>query len=598
MPDTNQPRCYSYLRFSRPEQKKGDTVRRQLEASARYAQEHGLQLDKNLTMMDKGLSAFRSKHIEKGALGVFLGAIEKGKVPRGSYLIVESLDRLSRDNVLVALPQFIDIITGGVVIVTLMDRQTYSEQSIKENPYQLMASIGVMARANEESEKKSERLTEAWKNKHANIATKPLTARTPSWLRLNKKTSQIEIIPERAEIVRQLFQMVIEGTGIHSLVVWLNKNQIETWGVGKAKAKTWSLSSTAKIIKGRAALGELQPVNREPISGYYPAVVNEETWYAAQTSLAGRKVGKGRTGALNNLFTYKARCGYCGAAMRFHQSKQGRLRYFICANAKYKRNCEHSAAIQYRELEEAFLAYCTELDVSRLFIGARGNEELIQAQQKAASITGRIAMLDKRINNLTEAIADAEDKESRKGLVEAHDKYFQERKGAEIERQEIEQTIDALTHADKQTADRLKSIQELQSKIAKAEGQERVELRKNLRYEISGILESMECFTEGLQNRWVQVTDNGLEIQEGQPQDLTSDYPEWMTDLWLQHIASNTGREHAAFLVKFKNGHCRLFRWSKQDAAFKQQIVDVEGIVEFTGQFSADKKPFGTGKGI
>lgn len=47
--------AYSYVRFSSPEQAKGDSVRRQVEAAERYAQSHGLRLDDRLT--DAGLSA-------------------------------------------------------------------------------------------------------------------------------------------------------------------------------------------------------------------------------------------------------------------------------------------------------------------------------------------------------------------------------------------------------------------------------------------------------------------------------------------------------------------------------------------------------------
>ena len=57
-------------------------------------------------MRDEGLSAFHQKHVTKGALGTFLAAVEAGKVPPGSVLIVEALDRLSRANPMDAQAQF------------------------------------------------------------------------------------------------------------------------------------------------------------------------------------------------------------------------------------------------------------------------------------------------------------------------------------------------------------------------------------------------------------------------------------------------------------------------------------------------------------
>ena len=44
--------------------------------------------------------SFDSSNINKGGLGVFLKAIIKGRIKRGSYLLIESLDRLSRVEVL------------------------------------------------------------------------------------------------------------------------------------------------------------------------------------------------------------------------------------------------------------------------------------------------------------------------------------------------------------------------------------------------------------------------------------------------------------------------------------------------------------------
>lgn len=51
------PKAYSYLRFSRPEQLKGDSRRRQLDLSRQYALEHGLDLDQEF--QDLGVSALR-----------------------------------------------------------------------------------------------------------------------------------------------------------------------------------------------------------------------------------------------------------------------------------------------------------------------------------------------------------------------------------------------------------------------------------------------------------------------------------------------------------------------------------------------------------
>ena len=69
-------KAYSYIRFSTPQQALGDSLRRQTEKAAKYAVEHGLTLDTELNLSDLGVSAFRQSNAKKGALRVFLDALE------------------------------------------------------------------------------------------------------------------------------------------------------------------------------------------------------------------------------------------------------------------------------------------------------------------------------------------------------------------------------------------------------------------------------------------------------------------------------------------------------------------------------------------
>ena len=95
-PDPFMPaKAYSYLRFSTPEQMKGDSQRRQLEAAQSYAREKGLELDEQLTFHDLGVSGFRGANATTGKLKAFRRAIEDELVEAGSYLLVEDFDRLS-----------------------------------------------------------------------------------------------------------------------------------------------------------------------------------------------------------------------------------------------------------------------------------------------------------------------------------------------------------------------------------------------------------------------------------------------------------------------------------------------------------------------
>jgi DNA invertase Pin-like site-specific DNA recombinase len=99
----------------------GDSLRRQTEAAREYATRHGLDLDEELTFRDLGVAAFRGRNVEVGALGAFLAAVREGLVAEGSYLLVESLDRVSRQTAWDAADTMRDIVRAGVNVVDLGD---------------------------------------------------------------------------------------------------------------------------------------------------------------------------------------------------------------------------------------------------------------------------------------------------------------------------------------------------------------------------------------------------------------------------------------------------------------------------------------------
>ncbi|MCX4136523.1 recombinase family protein, partial [Vibrio parahaemolyticus] len=119
--------AYSYIRFSSAQQAQGDSLRRQTQLAQRYCEENNLTLS-DTNFQDLGVSAFHSDNVkEDSGLGQFLEALEQGAIPEGSYLLVESLDRLSRAKVQTALIQMLRITQLGVKIVTLMDNRLYDK---------------------------------------------------------------------------------------------------------------------------------------------------------------------------------------------------------------------------------------------------------------------------------------------------------------------------------------------------------------------------------------------------------------------------------------------------------------------------------------
>jgi DNA invertase Pin-like site-specific DNA recombinase len=155
------PKAYSYIRFSTPAQAKGNSQARQIDKATRYAAEHGLALDTELKLTDLGVSGYRGKNVKKGALGLFLGAIQEGLVPKGSALLIENLDRLTRDEIFDAMPLFFQIINAGVVLVTLTNHEAYSRERLSNEPYAIYGVVSELIRANRESFYKGQRVADA-----------------------------------------------------------------------------------------------------------------------------------------------------------------------------------------------------------------------------------------------------------------------------------------------------------------------------------------------------------------------------------------------------------------------------------------------------
>ena len=320
--------AFSYLRMSRPEQIKGDSLRRQLEASREYAIKHGLTL--NETMQDIGVSAFRGKNRTEGTLAAFLDLIRDGDIPSGSVLLVENLDRLSREQVSTALALFLSIIDAGVSIVTLSDGQVYSKAEVDRDFTKLLMSIVYMARAHDESAMKSARLVESWKAKRARAQADPkakLTGCIPGWLTLNKARTEFRVREDRAAIVCRLFEECASGIGSRMSARRLNDENVTPFG----RAKGWRNTSIRQILTNEAVIGRFQPgVMKDgvrvpegpPIEGYFPAIVPEALFFRAQKAMTGRRKGSAGQdrGTCANLFRGLVRCAYCGGPMYYHTS--------------------------------------------------------------------------------------------------------------------------------------------------------------------------------------------------------------------------------------------------------------------------------------
>ncbi len=391
-------KAYSYIRMSTDTQLKGDSLRRQLEASEAYAKNHDLELVKSIDgilLEDIGVSAFKGKNTEKGVLAVFLDALNKKQISKNSVLLIESLDRLSRDKLSEALAQFMSILNKGVEIVTLADNQVYTKEIINQNVGPLFVSLGIMFRANEESEMKSKRLTAAWDNKRRNASNKIISRKCPAWLQYSETSGKFEVIEERVKVVKMIFDMCVNTCGIWAITRHLNQTNTPTFG----KAKLWHLSYVRKIIGSRALLGEFHPISTvdgkkekvgEPINDYFPKVIDEQTFLLAQVSIARRhKLSKGRKGkTFTNLFSGMTYCSKCGERMlvRSHREKSTNIvkpKYLTCLNHSFGGGCD-TLGWRLDEFEQVMFRHLREVNFEDLIVISNDEEKVSLSDQVEA----------------------------------------------------------------------------------------------------------------------------------------------------------------------------------------------------------------------
>ncbi|MES2786149.1 MAG: recombinase family protein [Pseudomonadota bacterium] len=317
-------KAYSYVRFSSPEQAKGRSQARQLESCEAYCKKHGLALatDADGTFLDRGLSAYKSEHVgDKGQLKRFIDKVEDGSIEAGSYLIIESLDRLGREEVNEAYDRLRDLLKRGIKVVTLADERVYTKDA---GLIEMIVSILVMSRANEESRTKSARVGDAMRKKqdNARLNKTPMGKQAPKWLQVS--ADGFSVNAERAAVVERIFEMAINGYGKTATAKALNAESIPAFKSSLAKPVAWGTSSIDKVLKNRATLGEYQMYSvqgsadgkrmprGEPVPDYFPRIIDETTFYAAQAAVNQRRLFKSTKQSKNfNLWSGLAFCREC-----------------------------------------------------------------------------------------------------------------------------------------------------------------------------------------------------------------------------------------------------------------------------------------------
>ena len=295
-----------------------------------------------------------------GALKRLIDLVDKGEIPKGSVLIVEHLDRLSREKVSDALTLFLNLLKEGIKIVTLQDNMEYDEDSIN-NSSQLFISISYMTAAHDESLKKSKRIREATKEKWKKLRNneiKIFSVKCPYWITWSEDKTKFVKIPEACEAIKLIFKKRLEGKGSYKIEKELNLDPY-VWKPPvspRNKSVGWRDAYINKILRSRKVIGEFQPHEQktertikngreeertvrvavgDPIKNYYPKVIDEGMFFKVQELIKQNgkmpgNAGGGNTDKCNNLFSNVVKCGICGSSMQYVNRGRNAWTYLVC----------------------------------------------------------------------------------------------------------------------------------------------------------------------------------------------------------------------------------------------------------------------------
>lgn len=509
-------KVFSYIRWSKPDQDLGDSERRQLEMTKRFAKRSNLPFDETLHLQDEGLSGFHGTHRKRGALGRFLLRVESGDVPAGSVLVVERIDRLSREGILTTLKTSIDTLwEHGITFATVSPEQTYPPGC--DNEPKFFALLLYLKLAYDESKQKSDRIKEIREHsrKEAKDNGKKINGQFPYWLNAVRDTNEnitgFKVIPEAVETIKMMFDLRLSGMGKLAIAQKLNK--CASWTpppkrnrvTRKLKVGGWRETYVQSILQNKAVIGQhqLHKIVKgervkvgDALDNYFPRIVKDSTFFAVQKMFEKNRGKGGRHGKVRNLFTHIIRCGYCGGSEIFVNggSKKNNPNYLMCDKYRLKNGCSRNS-IRYDEVESIILSNCQSIRPEQVLPNKDKQQKVCNVlRQRIASCEVELQSIERQIDNYMANLGDAVNPKVRercnRKITELDEKSQTLQNQQKEDRRELRNA-----ESNRQSVTKWQEgLKSLQKAIQKNNASD---LRMKLRMHLAEFIESIEIFGKG-----------------------------------------------------------------------------------------------------
>jgi len=390
-----------YHRFSSKRQDRGSSLIRQAERTADLCARKGWEIVE--TIEDRGQSAWKGDHLSVGNLGKLRARIDAGLIPPGTRLVVENIDRLSRQDYRTARRWIEDVTDANIIVAVhspelILDREAMSGSNIGAMLQHLLEANRASSEGNRKSAMQKVTIEKGLKMAREGVVYTP---RAPEWL-IAKKGEAFQRNEERIALVNQIYEWCAAGMGYETITKKLNAD-VKPWTKGwKDKAPKWRIGYVRDILSSPAVEGEYhvragqdrQPTG-EIIRTYYPRIVEADLVERARRAIKQRAgTGGAKSGEAQNLFAGIAVCSLCSGSVGrtlTGTARGGRYAYLECRNARYG-TCEGKGKLRYDHVEQSVLQHLLHLAL---------DDTHFIAPNEIAPLASKLANARKRAEDLT-----------------------------------------------------------------------------------------------------------------------------------------------------------------------------------------------------
>ena len=264
-----------------------------------------------------------------------LAHIKEGRV---NCVVVYKVDRLSRS--LLDFSQLLEFFDRNNVVFVSVTQQFNTNTSMGRLTLNILLSFAQFER---------EIISERTKDKMGAARRRGqwLGGRTPYGYTKEEKTNKLTIDAEEARIIKQIFELYLQGNSTREVANIINTSGIKTREYTAKSGKTFgkiafTSNRISYILHNYTYLGKVE-FNGKIYAGQQPAIVEEADFIKAQ-----RRMGQYKTDRIQaenveftGLLTGILKCKACGTSM-IHtytmKKKKFKYRYYVCSGAQKQGN--------------------------------------------------------------------------------------------------------------------------------------------------------------------------------------------------------------------------------------------------------------------